>query len=387
MFKTKAIIILIISLSFLTGNSQEIANLQQLEIESELLNQKRPILVYTPKEYNERNLVAFDVIYVFDSQHRESFDLVHSLLSFTSNKQFIVVGIASPSYPELEYYRNDDYLPKPIYVDIDHYRAQKPNAENFWHYVKDEVFTLIEKNYRTTNRRFCIGHSLSASFVLDRAIKESETFTGFISISPNLAYDNYRLANDFTGFDFISNETKFLYISQANELTTWREDWKIGYEKIKSFINERDSIGNYQINTNEFPNKNHWNTYLTSLTESLENLSSFLEKNQLSPKGELKEVKFKIKVPDKNDEAFITGNQNAFGKWNPSMVKLKKTSDFEREIVLNVQFPIEFKITRGSWDSQAFTDQTTNDGENIVINKIKADTIDLKVIVWNDRQN
>lgn len=386
MNKAKYCFLLLFYLTSIVVSSQEIASLKQLEIDSEILNQKRSLLIYTPKEYEERNLVAFDVIYVFDSQHRELFDLVHSIMSFASKRQFIVVGIASTSFPETEYYRNSDFLPNPVNVELKNYRTQKPNAENFWEFVKTEVFTYIHKNYRTTNRKFAIGHSLSASFVLDKAINESLSFTGYISISPNLAYDLFRLPNDFEKFNFISDETKFLYISQANELSSWDEDWNIGYEKIKSHVAYLDATGDYQIQFNEFPNQNHWNTYPVALNDALIKLSSFIENHQLKPRGEFREVNITVRVPDKNDEAFIAGNQSSLGNWDASKIKLVKTSDYERRITLKVQFPIEFKITRGSWDSQAFTDQTTNDGENIVINYVDGNVINLKVNVWNDRQ-
>ncbi|MCB0744955.1 MAG: hypothetical protein KDC67_13690, partial [Ignavibacteriae bacterium] len=119
---------------------------------------------------------------------------------------------------------------------------------------------------------------------------------------------------------------------------------------------------------------------------SLEKLSAFIEKQPLKPKGELREINLIVTVPEKDDDAYITGNQEALGNWDPSSVKLKKISEFERQITLKVQLPIEFKITRGSWDSQAFTDQTTNDGENIVIQNTDENTIKLIVNVWNDRQ-
>ena len=49
--------------------SQQTATLKAIEISSEILNQIRPVYIYTPWQYNERDLVSFDVIYVFDAQN------------------------------------------------------------------------------------------------------------------------------------------------------------------------------------------------------------------------------------------------------------------------------------------------------------------------------
>lgn len=366
--------------------SQETAKLEILDIKSDFLKQDRQILVYTPWSYEERDLVSFDVIYVFDAQHREFFDLVHSASSFImGTKKFIVVGIQSPSYPEIDYNRNNDFYPKPINVLLENYNVQNPNSENFWKYVNQEVFPLISKKYRTTDKRYLIGHSLSASFVLDKLLKQPNLFDGVIAISPNLAYDENRLANDFINTNFHDfNDNKFIYISQADEYNYFGEKWVKAYELVKLFVEKKDTLENTTILLKEFPDQNHWNVFFPSITLALNELKYFIDDNGYVPQGNLQEVTFKIIVLDENDKAFIAGNQENLGNWDPSRVELKKISPLEREIKLKVQFPLEFKITRGDWNSQAYTDQTTNDGENIVIfAPIK--TINLKVEQWNDR--
>ena len=192
--------------------AQEIANVQKIEIKSKILNQKRLILIYTPQDYDNKTLTSYDVIYVFDSQNREEFDLVHSAIGFLDfSKKFIVVGITSPYYKETDYSRTSDYLPKPI-NNFSYSQTKNPNSENFWKYITEEVFPFINSKYRTTNNKYAIGHSLSASFVIDKFINSTNVFRGYIAVSPNFAYDNYRLANEFSKFDINSlKENKFLY--------------------------------------------------------------------------------------------------------------------------------------------------------------------------------
>ncbi len=51
-------------------------------------------------------------------------------------------------------------------------------------------------------------------------------------------------------------------------------------------------------------------------------------------------------------DVFITGNQDALANWNPQGVKMTKVNDNTYAIDLNVQLPVEFKFTQGSWENQ-----------------------------------
>lgn len=68
----------------------------------------------------------------------------------------------------------------------------------------------------------------------------------------------------------------------------------------------------------------------------------------------------KVIVPNKTDEIFITGNQEAFGNWDPGSVKMTKTSDFEREIAVEINYPAEFKFTKGDWNSEGIIESLDN---------------------------
>lgn len=64
-------------------------------------------------------------------------------------------------------------------------------------------------------------------------------------------------------------------------------------------------------------------------------------------------VTFVVKVPNKTDEVYITGNQVELGNWNPNKIKLDKKSAYERTITLKLHTPAKFKFTKGNWDNQA----------------------------------
>jgi predicted alpha/beta superfamily hydrolase len=60
-------------------------------------------------------------------------------------------------------------------------------------------------------------------------------------------------------------------------------------------------------------------------------------------------------VTPPNSQFFISGNHPKVGDWNPGIIKLVKQSDSFWEITLDMpkKFNFEFKITRGSWATQA----------------------------------
>lgn len=49
---------------------------------------------------------------------------------------------------------------------------------------------------------------------------------------------------------------------------------------------------------------------------------------------------------------YITGNQPGLGDWHLKKVKMYHISELEREIILTVQSPAQFKFTKGSWDTE-----------------------------------
>ncbi|WP_224488657.1 alpha/beta hydrolase-fold protein [Robertkochia flava] len=68
----------------------------------------------------------------------------------------------------------------------------------------------------------------------------------------------------------------------------------------------------------------------------------------------------KVIVPDQSDEVYITGNQDALGNWDPGAVKMNRISDFEREVVLDISYPVEFKFTKGKWDNEGIVNDLEN---------------------------
>ena len=380
--KIKFGFILLFIVFFVQTFAQSIARVENVKIHSKALNQEREILIYTPVDYDWRTNEYFNVIYVFDSQNREFFDYTSSIISFLTdgNKSFIVVGITSPFDEKLDYSRNNDLLPiLETEESKKRYGKYSGNADNFLNFVETEVISYVNSKYRISNQNIAVGHSLSASFILYSLLQKPNLFQNYIAISPNLAYDDNKLSNDLIKFDFAKiKKESFIYLSNANEGIDYWKEWKPARESIYSFFKDFIKNKNLTVEIAEYPENNHWNTFPPSLNNALKFYIENIQKKQESQLSkETYEVKIKVKVNDKNDIVYITGNQPNLGDWNPNKIEMKKTSDYERSIVLKVQSPAQFKFTKGSWDTELQVIGTYN---NVTIKPEKNKEFEFEIV-------
>ena len=74
----------------------------------------RPVLIYTPANFDEETMTDYDVIYVFDAQWRSTFDFItvlahYELQQFDENiRPYIVVGQCAPPEPQRRLWRNNE---------------------------------------------------------------------------------------------------------------------------------------------------------------------------------------------------------------------------------------------------------------------------------------
>ena len=210
------------------------------KINSTVLDQERNLWVYTPWQYGEYPDKKLEVIYVFDAQSREYFDVVHSTVQFLGGEEFafIVVGIESPFIREKNQSRNTDFLPKATDKEtIEKYGDFSGGADRFLSFVKTEVVPFIDDKYRTLPERVAVGHSNGGTFISYSLMNEPGLFDAYIAISPNYAYDKGQLAKRLMALnpDTLKKE-KFVFISNANENTGTDERWAGWSESHKKVI-------------------------------------------------------------------------------------------------------------------------------------------------------
>jgi uncharacterized protein len=379
--------ILLANLSF----GQELAEITNITIHSEKLNQERKILVYTPRGYNENAAEQYDVIYVFDAQSRELFDYTHAVLSFinSSDTNFIVVGIPSLYNEKADYTRNDDLLPALIYEETkERFGKHYGNADNLMLFIKDELKPYLVNKYRVTGNSVAVGHSNSASFIIYSMTKFPELFDDYIAISPNFSNDREELAKNFQKIDFEKfSKNKFLYLSNATEEESkgW-ESWKPARDNVYAFLNKnKEKLPKLAFTIQAFPQENHWSTFAPGVTNGLKAFFNFkyAQKHKLSEA--LYEITITVKVPNKNDEVFITGNQAELGNWQPEKIKLQKKSALVRQIKLKVHTPALFKFTRGSWETEGMV-KDMPEGENIRVEADATTAQNFEITNWKDKE-
>ncbi len=215
--------------------AQEIARVEYKEFDSKNFPFKRPVLIYTPEQYDTNTQSDYDVIYVFDAQGRSRFGLVENLMHYGCQietlpdeepRQYIVVGVASPYLPEYNHQREMDFYSAPVNLPKDTMPEGFAQAPQFKKFLKDELIPYINSNYRTTGHTLAVGHSLSASFILD-ALETEDMFDDYIALSPNLEWDKGIWANGLINYDFSNGKPRYFFLSMANENedTGWGPEW------------------------------------------------------------------------------------------------------------------------------------------------------------------
>lgn len=89
-----------------------------------------------------------------------------------------------------------------------------------------------------------------------------------------------------------------------------------------------------------------------------------------------------------NEQIFISGNKPELGNWNPAIIGLEKINDstYAREFKFNEGEVIEFKFTKGSWDSEALNDNESTPG-NIIIKVLHDTSINYRINHWKNSRS
>lgn len=348
--------------------AQQLARVENVKFKSEYFPFEREILVYTPTWYDENDQTALDVIYVFDSQMRSHFGLVYGLLDEIQYEgedmlPFIVVGVVSPFVPDMNYNRNNDFLPVP-----EKFTPSEPyygSADKLRKHLENEVMPYIDSHYRTSGHTLAVGHSLGASFVLD-SFASHNLFDDCIAISPNFTWDENRFANSFLNCDYSNGKPHYIFLSMANESeqTGWPAQWREAWDFVKGKVASEPHPENVRILVNEYPDFSHMRCYVEALTDALPHYAMYRHTTAFTD-SVTHPVHIELTGSWLNGDVFITGNQPQLGNWDPQGIKMNKIDDTTYTIDLDLMLPAEFKFTQGSWDSQIGLSNSYNGNQRI----------------------
>ncbi len=90
-------------------------------------------------------------------------------------------------------------------------------------------------------------------------------------------------------------------------------------------------------------------------------------------------------LPDEST-IFITGNDEQLGNWQPDSIQLEKNENgtWTKSFSFEKGKKIEFKITRGSWETEALNDDGSVP-ENYLLELMNDTTIQIKINLWADQ--
>jgi predicted alpha/beta superfamily hydrolase len=188
---------------------------KQLRLRSAILGEDRPLLIFTPGDYEsaKSSCPAYPVLYLLDGA--DNFMHVVGVVDYLARKNrippMIVVAVGNTD-------RNRDLTPSHSSLGLygNHLRFLETSggADKFFDFFRRELMPYVEKHYRTAPFRLLDGHSLGGLFALDVLQKHPRTFQALISVSPSLWWDDQALLKQ-TGP--AGRTGQFLYLSVGNE--------------------------------------------------------------------------------------------------------------------------------------------------------------------------
>ena len=193
-------LLLVIFISFFTNckNSNPptyndpIPKHETFAIDSKILNEKRIINVWTPKEYTTSK-DSLTILYMPDGGTKEDFphiaNTLDSLINSKKIKPVILVGIENIQ-------RRKDLSPPTENEEDKKIAAVVGGSAEFRKFINDELFPEVDKRYRTKNEKGIIGESLAGLFIMETFMEQPEMFDFYIAMDPSLWWNNQSLVKN-----------------------------------------------------------------------------------------------------------------------------------------------------------------------------------------------
>jgi predicted alpha/beta superfamily hydrolase len=150
-------------------------------IQSNILKEKRPLIVSLPKDYDISNH-TYPVLYVLDGNETGLLDAI--TVTRKLRAEMIIVAIPNTN-------RDRDMMP----LSTPTYQVDNPGAEQFLSFIEKELIPHIENKYRSNGQRTIRGTSLSGLFIMYAFLEKPELFENYIGNSAGWYAD----MNDYFG--------------------------------------------------------------------------------------------------------------------------------------------------------------------------------------------
>lgn len=264
----KRIVIFLLLMLSISISAQQYSGISKThKIDSKVFDAEREIRVFVPFSYTENPSQSYPIIYLFDGQFDALFDMTSGISDYMAQvgelNEFIIVGVKTEHRPS-EF--------TPMYINE---KTKEDWGENkvgeaavLENYLKNEVFPLVETQYRVQPFRLGIGHSLGGTFVLNTLLSQPNFFQAIIAISPNLSYDYEQLVTKFDDY-FKTHDSvkKMIYIS-VGTIGGMENNFRRSAEKLDRIIkyyNPKEIKYSFEILEDE----NHSTTPIYTISKGL----------------------------------------------------------------------------------------------------------------------
>lgn len=155
-------------------------------IDSKKLNENRVINVWLPDNYEKSN-DSLAVVYMPDGGIEEDFphvaNTIEKLIKDKKIEPVILVGIENIQ-------RRKDLTPITQNEEDKKVAAVVGGSVNFRNFINDELFSEVQKRFRTKNHKTIIGESLAGLFITETFLERPEMFDAYIAIDPSLWWND-----------------------------------------------------------------------------------------------------------------------------------------------------------------------------------------------------
>ncbi|WP_445725726.1 alpha/beta hydrolase, partial [Flavobacterium sp.] len=188
-------------------------DIQFKNFESYELDNNRTLKIYIPPSYYQDSTKFYPLTIVLDAEILFDAYVGNAILFANSDEapEQIIVGIQQNQYNERAEdcsYTKENSLPT-------------KQSDAFYRFIRSELFTYFNDNYRVSPFKTIIGNTLTANFTNYFLIENYPGFNAYISINPSLAMDMPHLVNNKT--KVLKDENIYYYLSNCKRNSDKKE--------------------------------------------------------------------------------------------------------------------------------------------------------------------
>jgi len=222
---------------------------QRYSFESTQLAEKRELLIHLPKNYQESSK-QYPVLYVLDGNSH----FKHAVLATDTLQRY-------------------DMMPESIIVAIPNNTGKRnrdvsKGRDKFSAFIKQEVMTYIDKNYKTSGHNTLFGHSSMGFVTLELFANEQQLFDNYIAASPAVGTTDTELLKQIEQLlthNQLNNKSLYFTVTDKNREIPGFTDGAINLAKLFTEKAPKDLLWKY----NFIPGQQHMTTPYITLYEGL----------------------------------------------------------------------------------------------------------------------